>query len=210
MKKKIIVLIISILLISVITFGCGLFKLINIMWLKILLMTLFDLLNCGVALLAMKLTNMKIDFDIKNKKQYFIGIAIALMLSSIIAFIPAILGFSLVGQHTDFSWFTIIYNLLFYFIIIGPVEELIFRVYIQDTFISFFNKNKWIGVVIASFIFGLWHLINGSLVQVLFTFMIGLVFGLSKYLIKDCKYLGLALGHSLYDFLNVIVRIYIV
>ena len=68
---------------------------------------------------------------------------------------------------------------------VGFLEELIFRVYIQDTFISFFNKNKWIGVVIASFIFGLWHLINASLVQVLFTFMIGLVFGLSKYLIKD-------------------------
>ena len=52
--------------------------------------------------------------------------------------------------------------------------------------------------------------INGSIMQVLFTFGIGLVFGTCRYLIKDCKYPGLALGHGLYDFLNEIVRIFVV
>lgn len=58
--------------------------------------------------------------------------------------------------------------------------------------------------------FGWWHLINGSLLQVAFTFGIGLVFGMCKYYIKNCKYLGLALGHGLYDFLNVVVRMFVV
>ena len=31
-----------------------------------------------------------------------------------IAIIPALCGFSLVGEHTDFFWFTIIYDFLFY------------------------------------------------------------------------------------------------
>lgn len=210
MKKNIITLIISILLITGITFTSGLFINVSNIYLKILLLTLLNLLNGSIAVIAMKITNMKLNLDIKNKKQYLIGICIAIILSLSIACIPALLGFSLVGQHTNFSWFSIIYNFLFYIVIVGPVEELIFRVYIQDTCIDFFNKNKWIGVIIASAVFGLWHFINGSFIQVLFTFAIGLVFGFSKYLIKDSKYLGLALGHGLYDFFNVIVRMFIV
>lgn len=46
--------------------------------------------------------------------------------------------------------------------------------------------------------------------QVLFTFGIGLVFGFAKYKIKDCKYPGLAFGHGLYDFINTLVRMFVV
>ena len=209
MKKKIIVLIISLFVISGLTFLGGMLRSLDQLWLRIMLLAIINLCNGAVALIAMKITDMKPDFDIKNIRQYGIGILIALCLSLAIAFIPALCGFSLVGQHSDFSWFSIIYNFLNCFLIIGPVEEMIFRVYIQDTMISFFKKNKYAGVVIAALIFGAWHLINGSLVQMMFTFGIGLVFGTCRYLIKDCKYCGLAVGHGLYDFLNVIVRIYI-
>lgn len=210
MRKKIIILIVSILAITGITFMTGLFSGISNLALKRYIYILINLLNGGVALVAIKLTGIKIDLDYKNKKQYLIGICIALILSLCIAFIPALLGTSLIGQHTDFSWSSFLFNLFFYMIIIGPVEELIFRVYLQETFIGFFDKNKWIGVIISSLIFGLWHFINGSFIQVLFTFGIGLVFGFSKYLIKNCKYLGLAVGHGLYDFLNVILRMFII
>ena len=158
----------------------------------------------------MKLAEMEVDLDLKNKRQYWIGVKIALVLSVAIAIIPAFCGFSLIGNHTDFSWFVLIYDLLFYMLVIGPVEELVFRVYLQNTFVSFFEKHKWLGVVIASFLFGLWHIINGNVVQVLFTFGIGLVFGFAKYKIKDCGYVGVSVGHGLYDFLNTLVRMFIV
>lgn len=103
----------------------------------------------------MKLTGMRPDIDSRNKRQYLIGAAIALALSAVIAVIPALCGFSLVGSHEDFSWFVIFHDLLFYLLIIGPVEELVFRVYLQDTFVSFFEKHKWMGVLTASFLFGL-------------------------------------------------------
>ena len=209
-KKKIAVLIISIVLISGITFLAGLCSSIDILWLKIVLFALGNLCNGAVALAAMKITDMKPDLDLKNVRQYIIGIVIALVLSLCIAFIPAMCGYSLVGGHTDFSWFGIIYNFLNYILIIGPVEELVFREYIQETMVSFFGKYKYAGVVITSLIFGLWHWINGPFIQVMFTFGIGLVFGTCKFLIKDCKYPGLALGHGLYDFLNVTVRMFIV
>ena len=114
------------------------------------------------------------------------------------------------GAHTKYDLGTLLFAIFFYFLVIGPVEELIFRVYYQETFISFFNKNKWIGVIIASALFGMWHLINGSPLQVLFTFGIGMVFGFAKYFIKKFKYLGVSFCHGLYDFLNIIVTMFVV
>lgn len=209
-KRNIATLCISIVFMIAITFFARFVKIIDILWLRIAALIGLNLLNGVVALIAMKITRMKINIDFKNKHQIFIGAVIAITLSVFIAIIPALCGFSLVGEHTDFSWFTIIYDFLFYMLIIGPVEEFVFRVYLQDTFVSFFEKKKWIGVVVASFLFGFWHIINGSIIQVIFTFGIGLVFGFAKYKIKDCGYIGVSFGHGLYDFLNTIVRMFIV
>ena len=209
-KRNIATLCISIVFMIAITFFARFVKIIDILWLRIAALVGLNLLNGVVALIAMKITRMKINIDFKNKHQIFIGAVIAITLSVFIAIIPALCGFSLVGEHTDFSWFTIIYDFLFYMLIIGPVEEFVFRVYLQDTFVSFFEKKKWIGVVVASFLFGLWHIINGSIIQVIFTFGIGLVFGFAKYKIKDCGYIGVSFGHGLYDFLNTIFRMFIV
>ena len=209
-KRNIAVLCVSMLCIIVITFLARFVKNINMLWIRIVALVGLNLLNGIVALIAMKLTRMKNNIDFKNKRQIFIGAIIAISLSVFIAIIPALCGFSLVGGHTDFSWFTIIYNFLFCMLIVGPVEEFVFRVYLQDAFVSFFKKQKWIGVVISSFLFGLWHMINGNIIQVLFTFGIGLVFGFAKYKIKDCGYIGVSFGHGLYDFLNTVVRMFVV
>ena len=209
-RKRTTVLILSLLLIAGFTFLGGLCYSVERTWLKILLLVLVYYADAAVAMIAIKITGVKPEFDLKNVKQYGIGAAIAIILSLAIAVVPALCGFSLVGQHSDFSWFRIVYHFLFYFLVVGPVEELIFRVYVQDTLTSFFITRKYLGVILAALLFGLSHLINGSFVQVLFTFGIGLVFGTCRYKIRDCKYPGLAVGHGLYDFLNEIVRIFIV
>lgn len=209
-KKNIIILCCSLVMILIVSFSARFLKYIDISALKITVLIILNLLNGFIAWLAMKQTDMIVDVDFKNKRQYLIGAIIALALSVIIAVIPALCGFSLVGKHTNFSWFDLIYNFLFYMLIIGPVEEFVFRVYLQDTFVSFFEKHKWLGVVVAAFLFGLWHIINGNIVQVLFAFGIGLVFGFAKYKIKDCGYVSVAFGHGLYDFLNTIVRMFVV
>lgn len=209
-RRNISVLCGSLVCIIGVTFLVRFVKYINILWVRIAVLVGLNLVNGLIALTAMKLTGMKMEIDLKNRRQYLVGAAIAAALSIVISIVPALCGFSLVGSHTDFSWFSIIYNLFFYLLIIGPVEELVFRVYLQDSFVSFFEQRPWMGVVIAAFLFGLWHIINGSLVQVLFTFGIGLVFGFAKYKIKDCSYVSVAFGHGLYDFLNTLVRMFIV
>lgn len=197
-------------MICAITFSVRFIKYIDMGAFRIVARVGLNLLNGLVAWISMKLTRMKVDIDLKNKRQYWIGASIAFVLSVTIAIIPALCGFSLIGNHADFSWFVLICDLLFYLLIIGPVEELVFRVYLQDAFVSFFEKQKWLGVVISSLLFGLWHIINGNVVQVVFTFGIGLVFGFAKYKIKDCGYVGVSFGHGLYDFLNTLVRMFIV
>lgn len=210
MKKKIIVLVIATLLILGITFLSWPIATITNPIVKRLLGILLNLSNGAVAFVAIKLTKIDIGIELKNYWQFIFGATIALSVSLFVAFIPAFFGFSIVGNHQNFDWGALLYSLFFYFLIIGPVEELIFRVYFQETFISFFKKHSWIGVIIAAAMFGIWHLINGSLFQVLFTFGFGLLFGSAKYFLKKFKYLGLSFGHGLYDFLNVIVRMFIV
>ena len=210
MKKKIIILVVTTILIFVFTFLGGLNPFNDNLILRRLYSVSMNLLNGVTAFVAIKLTGVKIDIELKNFWQYLIGLGIALTLSLFIAFIPAWCGHSLVGAHAKYDLGTLLFAIFFYFLIIGPVEELIFRVYYQETFISFFNKHKWIAVIIASAIFGLWHLINGSPLQVLFTFGIGLVFGFAKYFIKHFKYLGVSFAHGLYDFLNIIVTMFVI
>lgn len=211
MKKKIIILVVTTILICVFTFLGGLINIhIDNLILKRLFVISINLLNGATAFVAIKLTGVKIGIELKNFWQYLIGLGIALTLSLFIAFIPAWCGHSLVGVHANYDIGTLIYAFFFFLLVIGPVEELVFRVYYQETFMSFFNKHKWIGVIIASALFGLWHLINGSPLQVLFTFGIGLVFGFAKYFIKRFKYVGVSFAHGLYDFLNIIVTMFVI
>lgn len=208
-KRNMLVLFCSLICIAGVTFLGRFVKFIPILPFRIAALVQINLLNGLIAWIAMRMTEMKINIDVRNKRQYAIGAGLALILSFCIAVLPALFGVSLVGEHTDFSWFSLIYDLLFYMLIIGPIEELVFRVYLQDTLIAFFDKHQWVGVVLASLLFGLWHIINGNMLQALFTFGIGLVFGFAKYKIKDCGYIGVALGHGLYDFLNTLVRMFI-
>ena len=175
--------------------------------LRILLNALVYLLMGASALVAMKCTGVRVDLELKNYKQFLIGAGVALLLSLFIAWIPALCGVSLVGAHEKFVLWKLFYELFFCFLIVGHVEELVFRVFFQKNLVELFRSQKWIGVLIAAALFGLWHWINGSWIQVLFTFGIGLVFGMTKEYLKDLHYPGIALSHGLYDFLNYIVRI---
>lgn len=209
-KGNALILCLSLLCIAGVTYLARFVSGIGSRFLGIAALVGINLLNGLIALASMRLMKTEIHIDLKNKKQLFVGAVIALSLSLVIAVIPALCGYSLIGGHMEPSWFNLVYSLIFYLLIIGPVEELVFRVYLQDYFVSLFDKHKWLGVLIAAFLFGLWHIINGSFVQVLFTFGIGLVFGFARFKIGDCGYGGVALGHGLYDFLNVIVRMLIV
>ncbi len=209
-KRNLIVLSFSLLCMVGITYLGRYVNSITALWDKIAALVCINLLNGLTAFAAMKLTGMKIQVDFRNKRQYLIGAAIALSLWIVLILLPLLFDISLAGRKTPFSLFQITYEFLFYFLIIGPVEEFIFRVYLQDTLVSFFEHHRWAGVVLTSFLFGCWHLINGSVFQALFTFGIGLVFGFAKYLINDFGYGGAAFSHGLYSFLLTLTRMFLI
>ena len=102
------------------------------------------------SFIFIKLSGMKVDYGFRNKKSYLIGVSIAIILALFFDVIPALLEPSLVGSHTDFVLSSFICQFFYYILIIGPVEELIFRVYIQDTVVELLPKYKWLGVLTAS------------------------------------------------------------
>ena len=134
MKKKIIILVVTTTLIFVFTFLGGLNPFNDNLILRRLYSVSMNLLNGVTAFIAIKLTGVKIGIELKNFWQYLIGLGIALALSLFIAFIPAWCGHSLVGVHANYDIGTLIYAFFFFLLVIGPVEELVFRVYYQETF----------------------------------------------------------------------------
>ncbi|MGN1111518.1 MAG: CPBP family intramembrane glutamic endopeptidase [Oscillospiraceae bacterium] len=195
-----------------VTFSGRLIALVETVWLNRLLKCAVYAVMAITALVGMKLSGMDIkkQLDFKNAKQYLWALSVFAVLSLTVAVIPALFGNSLIGGHTEPSLPLLAYGALFYIGFVGPVEELVFRGYVQELFVEILSKHKWLGAVIAAAVFGLWHWINGSFVQVLFTFGIGLVFGLAKYFIKNCTLVSVALGHGLYDFMNIIIRIVLI
>ena len=164
-----------------------------------------------ITVFAMKITKMEIDTNYKNYKQYIIGIDLCALLILLFGIIPLSCGINVVGSREEFSLFAFIYNLFQYIVIIGPVEELLFRFYIQDTIKDFLPNLKWISVIVSSIIFGAFHVgfnLMSYIIKVCMISFLGLFFGGVKYYFdKDFGYFGLALCHGLYDFLLYVIRL---
>lgn len=205
-KKNVLTLLCSAFLIAGITFSAWLIPLIPQSWLRTAAKVSLTLLNGAVALVALRTSGIPFRLEFRSWKPYALGLLLALLLSLVIAVIPSLFGVYFVGLPTEFSLAQLLSDFCFFLLVIGPVEELVFRVYLQEALCSFFPGRKWLGVVLAALLFGLWHWINGNLMQVMFTFLIGLYFGFAKYKVKGCGYVGVALGHGLYDALNTLVR----
>ena len=202
-KKAVIILLIALVLIAGLTFSLWGIWLIDIYAVRVCLTLLVTAAYAAVAVIAMKLTAQeKKLLPTKHKLwlQILIGVAFAAVLCFLMGIVPILCGTSIIGSHTEpsagFLAISAVQDILF----VGVCEEIVFRGYVQNQFEIWLKKCKWLAPLIAAVLFGLWHIINGSLIQVLFTTLIGCVFGYSKYFIKDCSLLSVIIAHGLYDF----------
>ena len=200
--KSIIVFCAAILLIVGLTFTVKAVFLIEAAALRLALTSVIIVLYTAVAVFAMKLTGQAGKLvPSKNKLwlQLLYGAGIAAVLCFFIGVVPILCGTSLIGSHTEpsalIAWYAV-EDIIF----VGFGEELVFRGYIQNQFEIWLKKYKVFAPLIAALLFGLWHLVNGSLIQVLFTALIGCVFGYAKYFLKHCTLLSVSVAHGLYDF----------
>lgn len=210
-KKRIIVLICSLVVLCALTFGVRVASLSASPIISFGLKSIIYLLIGLDAAISMKLTGMSLKFDYKEPYQYMWGCLLAIILFVLVGVIPVFFGIHMFGLQSAFNMLAFYKNIFFYFLFVGPAEELFFREYILETFKDFIkpSKAKVLSVIISAVIFGAWHIINGSLIQALFTTLIGMAFGFAKFYIKSLKLPGLAVGHGLYDFLGYVMTIFV-
>lgn len=202
-KHSVVIFAIVIVSIIGITFFMWAIRLVNSDMARLCLTMLTIVAYTTVAIIAMVLTGQsKKLLPTKNRLwlQISIGVGLAAVLCFAVGIIPILCGTSFIGSHRDMSigriFIVAIQDMLF----VGVGEEIVFRGYIQNQFTIWIKKCKWISPLIAAVLFGFWHLINGNLIQVLFTTVIGCIFGYSKYFIQNCSLLSVIIAHGLYDF----------
>ncbi|MDB5141553.1 MAG: family intrarane metalloprotease, partial [Mucilaginibacter sp.] len=81
----------------------------------------------------------------------------------------------------------------------GVTEEFIFRGYVLTRLTQLF-KNPAIAVIVSSLLFSALHYKYGSLHELIFAFLIGVIF--SVYYLKYRNIKALMLTHFLIDFIN--------
>lgn len=207
-KQSVIVFIAAIVIIIGLTFLMWAINLVGIYALRIGLVLIVIVAYTAIAVIAMKLTGQaKLLLPTKRRLwlQILIGLGIAAVLVFFIGVLPILCGTSLIGSHSDMSAGLIVLMAAEDILFVGVGEEIVFRGYIQNQFTVWLKKCKWLAPLIAALFFGLWHIINGNIIQVLFTSLIGAVLGYSKYFIKDCSLLSVMIAHGFYDFSLVIL-----
>ena len=94
---------------------------------------------------------------------------------------------------------TKVFYIFYYLIFVGFGEELIFRGYYYNG-IKDVTNSELIAVILSSVVFGLWHYPGGQdIMQVIITFVIGLIFGIARYKIKNCTLLSTSIAHGMHD-----------
>ena len=132
-------------------------------------------------------------------RQIFIGILIALIMSAILTMLPILLGYKdLVGSTSYTKAWQFTYELIYRIFGVALVEELIFRGYIFYKLLEIKNS-KGFAIMISSLLFGLFHIFNGNLLQVLITAVIGFLYCIFREKIKGCRLLSLIIAHGIYD-----------
>jgi len=140
----------------------------------------------------------------KIPMQIGIGVLLAFSMSLVLTALPIILGFKdMVGNTVYTQAWKFVYQFIYAIFGVALAEELIFRGYIFNKILKIKNS-KWLAIIISSFLFGLFHIFSGNVIQVFMTAFLGLIFCISREKIKGCTLLSLIIAHGVYDAMIVI------
>jgi len=136
--------------------------------------------------------------------QILIGLCIAFVMSAFLTVIPILLGLQqMVGSTNYTQAWQFVYEFIYKICGVALVEELIFRGYIFNK-LMLIKNNKWLAIIVSSILFGLFHVFNGNLMQILITALIGVIYCLCREKIKNCTILSLIVAHGVYGALIVL------
>ena len=134
--------------------------------------------------------------------QILIGIGIGLGMSIFLTLIPHLAGFgSFVDngtRHDKFIEFVI--DFIYFVFSVAFVEEFVFRGFIFRR-LKNITGNNVTALIVSSVMFGLMHVFQGNIIQIVITSLLGAFWCFCRLKIKNCSLLSLIIAHGIYDFL---------
>ncbi len=134
--------------------------------------------------------------------QILTGIGIGLAMSFVLTLIPHLAGFGFFvdngTRHELFIEFAI--EFVYFVFSVSFVEEFVFRGFIFKR-LKNITGNDVISLIASSVLFGLLHIFQGSIIQVIITSLIGAFLCFCRLKIKNCSLFSLIIAHGIYDFL---------
>lgn len=135
----------------------------------------------------------------KILQQIGIGVLLAFAMSLVLTVVPIMLGFKeMVGNITYTQTWKFVYQFAYAILGVALAEELIFRGYIFTKLLEIKNS-RWFAIIISSVLFGLCHIFNGNILQVIMTAFLGFLFCIYREKIKGCNFISLIIAHGIYD-----------
>lgn len=142
------------------------------------------------------------DYGFEKEKvfqQILVGILVGIAFSVVFTLIPNLLNFGYLvdnGKRYSHLW-EFCYEFLYCIFAVGLVEEFIFRGFFYGKIKKISNAN--IAIILSSFLFGLFHLSAGNIIQMIITAFLGAILCLCRKKIKHCSTLLLVIGHGMHD-----------
>lgn len=131
--------------------------------------------------------------------QIGIGIILAIAMSLVLTVVPILLGFKdMVGSIKYTETWKFVYQFIYAITGVALAEEIVFRGYIFSKLLEIKNQ-RWFAIIVSSLLFGLFHIFNGNIVQVIMTSFLGVLFCLFREKIKGCTLLSLIIAHGSYN-----------
>ena len=132
--------------------------------------------------------------------QFFTGCGIAVIFGVVMSSVSLILGYGMLPQTNDIIWWKVVRTFFYYMCVVGPTEELIYRVTIMGCLREICEKYKWLAPFVANTLFALSHLLYRDWIVTGFAFLYGAVYTILAYRWKRCGWVLLSAMHGMYDF----------
>ncbi len=138
-------------------------------------------------------------------QQIILGIAIGIVLGVISFLLDYWTSGGSVAQIYGNNVWIVVRAFCKYVFVVGPSEELIYRVAIMGSVENLISRYKWIAPLAANSLFALSHLFQHGWKNVAFAFVVGAIYTMLYYKWKRCGYIMIALIHGMFDFTVVFV-----
>jgi len=171
----------------------GGFRLISIIivWWPLLIPTIVFMLRDKENAKDIGLTKEKLPWQLLN------GLFVAIGALAIFVILPAFFGVQMTHVGSLDIW-SIPYQLAYMLLAVATIEEVIFRGHLFKKLLGI-KESRWFAITMSSVIFGLFHIYNWNIFQIIFAALIGFYFCVCREKIKQCTLLSLIIGHAVYN-----------